>query len=213
MKEGALQRLGCSIINLDANNAERALQDCIVAEISGLKVFATIAKSMEVVGQKYESGEYFLSEMMAAGVAVKSCIEILKKSIGNLETKNRGKVVIGTVRGDLHDLGKDLVIALLYGLGVEVYDLGVDVSPDTFVEKTMQVNANIVGLSALLVTTMPEMKIVIEALKKAGIRDKVRVIIGGRPVSKEYADEIGADAYAEDAFEGVRKVKEFLKIT
>ena len=165
--------------------------------------------AMDEVGQRYESGDFFVPEMLVAARAMQAGLRILKPFLVAAETKRMGKVAIGTVRGDLHDIGKNLVAMMLEGAGFEVIDLGVDVSVEGFV-KAAQDGAEIIGMSALLTTTMSNMKAIIEALETAGLRDKVKVIIGGAPVTQEYATIIGADAFASDASSAVRVARQLI---
>jgi 5-methyltetrahydrofolate--homocysteine methyltransferase len=165
---------------------------------------------MEVVGEKYERNEYFLAELIMAGETMKEGMKTLEPHLKAGELKRVGKVVIGTVRGDLHDIGKNIVATLLSAAGFDVIDLGVDVPPEKFVEAVKENSPDIVGMSALLTTTMVEMEDIIKELKKAGLRDKVKVIIGGAPITREYAEKIGADAAARDAVEGVNICKSWM---
>jgi 5-methyltetrahydrofolate--homocysteine methyltransferase len=166
--------------------------------------------AMAEVGDRFEKNEFYVPELLIAARAMQGALAILKPLLTKGEVQSAGKVVIGTVKGDLHDIGKNLVAMMLEGAGFEIVDLGVDVAPDKFVEAVKQSNADVVALSALLTTTMPVMKTTIDALKEAGIRDRVKVLIGGAPATQRFADEIGADGYAPDANSGVRKAKELL---
>ena len=168
--------------------------------------------AMGEVGDRFERNEFYVPELLIAARAMQAGLAILKPLLADSDLKSVGKVVIGTVKGDLHDIGKNLVSMMLQGAGFEIVDLGVDVPPDKFVDAIKTNKADVVALSALLTTTMPAMKTTIDALKAAGLRDKVRVIIGGAPVTQRYADEIGADGYAPDANSAVRKTKQLLKI-
>lgn len=165
---------------------------------------------MEIVGQKYEAKEYFLTELLGAGQVMNEGMEELRPHLEAAKVKHIGKVVLGTVEGDLHDIGKNTVKMLFTATGFGVYDVGVDVSPTKFVEKVKETDAGIVGMSAMLTVTMPAMKAVIEELRKSGLRQKVKVIIGGSPVTDEFAKEIGADYAANDAAEGVRICKQWM---
>jgi 5-methyltetrahydrofolate--homocysteine methyltransferase len=162
--------------------------------------------AMSEVGDRFEKGEYFVPEMLIAARAMQAGLKLLKPLLAQSGTQPLGKVAIGTVKGDLHDIGKSLVAMMLEGAGFEILDLGVDVAPERFVEAVKD-GAGVVALSALLTTTMPNMKTTVEALKQAGVRDQAVVIIGGAPVTQAYADEIGADGYAQDASSAVRKTK------
>jgi len=155
--------------------------------------------AMDEVGDLFQKGEYYVPEMLVAARAMKQGIEFLKPALVKADLKPLGKVVMGTVKGDLHDIGKNLVIIALEGAGFEVIDLGTDVAPEKFVEVIKKDNPQVVGLSALLTTTMLSMKDTIEAIKKAGIRDKVKIMIGGATVRQEFADEIGADFFGPDS--------------
>mgnify|MGYP005839525209 FL=1 len=168
--------------------------------------------AMGEVGDRFERNEFYVPELLIAARAMQGALAILKPLLAPDDLKAAGRVVIGTVKGDLHDIGKNLVSMMLQGAGFEIIDMGVDVSPEKFVEAVKTNKADVVALSALLTTTMPSMKTTIEAIKAAGLRDKVKVIIGGAPVTQRYADEIGADGYAPDANSAVRKTRELLKI-
>lgn len=166
--------------------------------------------AMSIVGEKFRKNEIFVPEMLIAARAMKAGLKVLEPLIVAGERKYLGKIVIGTVKGDLHDIGKNLVGMMLQGGGYEVIDLGVDVAAEKFVSAIKEHQPQVVGLSALLTTTMPLMKQTIEAFKEAGLREKVKVLIGGAPVSQHYADEIGADGYAPDAGSAVELVKAVL---
>lgn len=171
-----------------------------------------LAKGLDVVGKKYEEKEYFIADLVFAASLMKEAMTILEPSLQKGKISGAGVFVIGTVRGDLHDIGKNIVAAMLRSGGFNVYDLGIDVSAEVFVEKVKEVNADILGLSSLLTSTMPQINEVINALKEKGIRDRVKVMVGGRPVTEDFAKEVGADAYAEDAVKAVRKAKELMKM-
>jgi corrinoid protein of di/trimethylamine methyltransferase len=155
--------------------------------------------AMDEVGRRFETNEYFVPELLIAARAMKGALEIIKPRLTATGAKPIGKVAIGTVKGDLHDIGKNLVAAMLEGGGFEIIDLGVDVTPEKFIGAVKEKGANVIALSALLTTTMPSMKTTIEGLKEAGVRSQVKVIIGGAPVTQKYADEIGADGYSDNA--------------
>jgi 5-methyltetrahydrofolate--homocysteine methyltransferase len=170
-----------------------------------------MVKAMAEVGRLFEEGEYFVPEMLIAARAMQSGLAILKPHLAQADVKSSGKVVAGTVKGDLHDIGKNLVAMMLEGAAFEIVDLGSDVSPDQFVEAVRSSGADIVAMSALLTTTMPNMKTTIEALEAAGLRDKVKVIVGGAPLTPEYAKQIGADGYAADASRAVALAKSLIE--
>ncbi len=165
--------------------------------------------AMTEVGRRFEEGEYFVPEMLIAARAMQAGLKILKPKLVDSGTKPLGTVAIGTVKGDLHDIGKSLVAIMLEGAGFEIMDLGVDVPPEKFVE-AIRGGAQVIAMSALLTTTMPNMKATVEAVKQAGLRDQSVIVIGGAPVTQAYANEIGADAYAPDASAAVRVTRSLI---
>jgi methylmalonyl-CoA mutase cobalamin-binding domain/chain len=185
-----------------------ALQD---GKKPGAILHKALVPAMDEVGQLFESGDYFLPEMLASGLAMKSCMNELAPELAKRgDVKPLGRVALGTVKGDVHDIGKNLVGVMLEGAGFEIEDLGFDVPREKFVAAAGE--ADILGLSGMVSTTIPEMGNVIKALQKAGKRDKVMVMVGGAPVSQEFADRIGADGYAKDAAMAARKAKELLGV-
>jgi 5-methyltetrahydrofolate--homocysteine methyltransferase len=184
-------------------NAPAARGAAEAALASGREAFeivqAEMMPAMAEVGRLFEEGEYFVPELMLSARAMKGALELLRPLLAASGAKPSGRVVIGTVAGDLHDIGKNLVAAMLEGGGFEVTDLGTDVAPAAFVDAVAATGAPIVCLSALLTVTMPSMRRTIEAFEQAGLRDRVRVLVGGAPVSEQYAQEIGADGYGETA--------------
>lgn len=171
-----------------------------------------LISGMDIVGEKFKKNEFYIPEMLMAARAMKEGMKVLKPVLIQKDVKALGTVAIGTVQGDLHDIGKNLVVMMLEGAGFKIIDLGVDVFPEKFVKTVKEKKVQVVGLSALLTTTMPFMKEVIKSLEEKGLRNKVKVIIGGAPVSQDYADEIGADGYAVDAASAVDKVRELLSL-
>jgi methylmalonyl-CoA mutase cobalamin-binding domain/chain len=163
--------------------------------------------AMDEVGRRFECSEYFVPELLISARAMKAALELIRPLLTARGDKPVGRVAIGTVKGDLHDIGKNLVASLLEGGGFEVIDLGVNVSPEKFIATVKEKHANIIAMSALLTTTMPAMKMTIEALKQAGIREQVKVLIGGAPITQRYAEEIGADGYSENAVGAVALAK------
>ena len=208
-----LKALAEAIISGNQEEARRLTQQALDEGVPAEQVLNEgLIAGMQVVGEKFKRNEFYVPEVLIAARAMKAAMELLRPLLAQSNAATRGTVVIGTVRGDLHDIGKNLVAMMLEGGGFRVVDLGVDVAPEKFAEAVQAENAQIVGLSALLTTTMPAMKDTIEALEQAGVRDKVKVIIGGAPVTQEYADEIGADGYAPDAASAVDKAKELLGV-
>jgi len=166
---------------------------------------------MDIVGEKMENEDMFIPEVLMAAKVMGAAVGILKPLLAAEDMSAMGRVIIGTVKGDLHDIGKNLVAMMLESAGFEVYNLGVDISPDKFVSEVNEKNANMVCLSALLTTTMPMMKQTIDAVVESGLRDRVKIMVGGAPVTKNYANEIGADGYAPDAGSAAKLAKSLLQ--
>lgn len=207
-----LQALAQAIINGKAPEAKALTESALAEGVSPADILNQgLIAGMNVVGEKFKNNEFYVPEVLIAARAMKTAMEVLRPQLAKSGVKPIGKVAIGTVRGDLHDIGKNLVAMMLEGAGFEITDLGVDVKPERFVEVAKE-GADIVAMSALLTTTMPAMKDTIDALKAEGVRDKVRVMIGGAPVTQNYCDEIGADGYAPDAASAVDKAKELLNV-
>jgi corrinoid protein of di/trimethylamine methyltransferase len=171
-----------------------------------------LVEGMRIVGIDFRDGILFVPEVLLAANAMKSGMGVLRPLLAETGAQPIGKVVIGTVKGDIHDIGKNLVAMMLEGAGFKVINLGRDVAPEKFVAAVQEHSAHIVGISALMTTTMPAMKRTIDALEKAGLRDRVKVMIGGAPVNQAYADEIGADGYAKDSTIAVVRAKELLGV-
>lgn len=169
-----------------------------------------LIEAMAEVGRLFEEGEYFVPEMLIAARAMKAGLAILKPKLVDADVQPIGKVASGTVKGDLHDIGKNLVCMMLEGAGFEIIDLGTDVTPEQFVDAVKTKGADVIAMSALLTTTMPNMRNTVEALVEAGLRDSVKVMVGGAPVTQAYCDEIGADGYAPDASRAATLAKELL---
>ncbi len=165
---------------------------------------------MDIVGGKMESGEMFIPEVLMAAQVMSSCVAILKPLLGDDESATSASVIIGTVKGDLHDIGKNLVAMMMESAGLEVHNIGVDLPPENFVTQIKEKNAQIVCLSALLTTTMPMMKQTVDAIVESGLRDQVKILVGGAPVTQAFADEIGADGFAADAGAASKLVKSYV---
>jgi corrinoid protein of di/trimethylamine methyltransferase len=169
--------------------------------------------AMDEVGRLFETGEYFVPELLISARAMKGALDILRPTLAAADVKQAATVVIGTVQGDLHDIGKNLVAAMLEGGGFEVFDLGVDVTPEKFINAAKEKNAQIICMSALLTTTMPSMKKTVEAVEEAGLGGKVKVMIGGAPVTQNYANEIGAHGFSDNAGGAVRLARELVSVS
>jgi 5-methyltetrahydrofolate--homocysteine methyltransferase len=192
------------IMDGDMNLTKEKVQEAIDAGTAPGEILQEgLVAAMAEVGKLFEEGEYFVPEMLIAARAMKAGLALLKPLLVAADVKPAGKVSAGTVKGDLHDIGKNLVCMMLEGAGFEIVDLGVDVSPEQFLKSVTEQGVDVIAMSALLTTTMPNMKVTVDALKEAGVRDKVKVIIGGAPVTDAYAAEIGADGYAPDASRAV----------
>ncbi len=195
-----LQLLHDAILKGDAKTAKAITEQALAAGAVPLDLVQKyMVPAMGEVGRRFECEEYFVPELLLAARAMKSSLELIRPRLVASGVQPTGRVVVGTVKGDLHDIGKNLVAAMLEGGGYEVIDLGVNVTPEQFVAAVKDKGAQIVALSALLTTTMPAMKTTVDALKQAGVRDQVKVLVGGAPISQRFADEIGADGYAESA--------------
>jgi 5-methyltetrahydrofolate--homocysteine methyltransferase len=165
---------------------------------------------MAEVGVKFKANEIFVPEVLIAAKAMHAALDILEPLLANTGVKPKATVIVGTVKGDLHDIGKNLVVMMLKGAGFRVVDVGIDVPAKTFIDKAESVNASLIAMSSLLTTSMPSMKATIDMLKQRGLSDKVKTVIGGAPVTQDYATQIGADGYAQDASSAVDKAKELL---
>ncbi len=195
----------------DAEKVEELVKKALEENLTPKKILEDgLIKGMDIIGAKFKKNEVYVPEVLIAARAMHAGMDILKPKLIESGVKNIGKVAIGTVKGDLHDIGKNLVKMMLEGAGFEVIDLGIDVSPDKFVEAVKEHKPNIIGMSALLTTTMVNMAEVIKALEAAGLRDKVKIMIGGAPITQNYADQIGADGYSPDAASAVDKAKIFI---
>jgi len=198
--EGRQMQVGAKVqVALQAGlDPKRILDDAMIA-------------AMAEVGRLFDSGEFFVPEMLVSARAMQTGLVVLKPALKEANIKPAGKVAIGTVKGDLHDIGKNLVAMMLEGAGFEILDLGTDVAPEKFLEAVQAGGADILALSALLSTTMPNMKDTIDALKEAGVRAQIKVMIGGAPITEDYSRQIGADGSAPDASRAVTLAKSFLK--
>jgi corrinoid protein of di/trimethylamine methyltransferase len=195
-----LTKLYDAILNGDNKASVAVTREALADKTDPLEMVTRyMIPAMEEVGKRFEREEYFVPELLLAARAMKGALELIRPLLIESGAQPAGRVVIGTAKGDLHDIGKNLVASMLEGGGFDVIDLGADVTPQKFVETAREKNANLVCISALLTVTMPAMRTTIEALKTFGLRDQVRVMIGGAPVTQQYADEIGADGYAPNA--------------
>ena len=205
-----IQDLTKAVIKGDEDKIKLLILELLHAGIPAKKIMNDgLIEGMNIVGNKMETEEMFIPEVLMSAKAMGSGVEILKPQLTEEENVASGIMVLGTVQGDLHDIGKNLVKMLMEGAGFSVIDLGTDVAPATFVEAIKEHNADVVGMSALITTTMSKMKETLEAIELAGVRDQVKVLVGGAPVTENYAKEIGADGYGYDAGSAVRIAKAF----
>jgi len=204
-----------AVLSFDGDKVTEATKKALKQGKDPVKVVDELTKALRIVGKKFEDGEFFLMHLVAAAEPVQRVIkeilepEMMKK---HSERKSLGKVVLGTVAGDIHDIGKNIVGAMLFAAGFEVYDIGKDIPAEQFVSKAKEVNANLVGASALLSTSLPTQREIVDGIVTAGLREKMKLIFGGAPVTDEWVKEIGGDGYAENAMEAVNVAKKLLKI-
>ena len=204
-----------AVLSFDGDKVTEATKKALKQGQDPVKIVDELTKALRIVGKKFEDGEFFLMHLVAAAEPVQRIIkeilepEMMKKKEAR---KSLGKVVLGTVAGDIHDIGKNIVGAMLFAAGFEVYDVGKDIPSDQFVAKAKEVNANLIGASALLSTSLPMQREIVEGIVNAGLRDKVKLMFGGAPVTEEWVKEIGGDGYAENAIEAVNVAKKILKV-
>ncbi len=211
MAQNHIEQLYQAVLEGDREIARESTEAALSEGIPAAQILNEgMIAAMKEVGRLFEDGEYFVPEMLIAARAMKEALALLKPHLAQAAVKSAGKVVSGTVSGDLHDIGKNLVSVMLEGAGFEIADLGTDVPPEKFVEAVRDHQPDIVAMSALLTTTMPNMRNTIEALEQSGLRDRVKVIVGGAPLTDRYAKEIGADGYAADASRAVALAREMV---
>ncbi|HVX67595.1 MAG TPA: corrinoid protein [Bryobacteraceae bacterium] len=206
-------KLYTAILEGDAKSAVALTKDALASGADPMElVTGHMMPAMDEVGHLFETEEYFVPELLLAARAMKASLELIRPLLAAQGAQPVGRVVIGTVKGDLHDIGKNLVASMLEGAGFEVTDLGTDVAPERFVESAKARNADIIALSALLTVTMPSMRNVVDAVKQAGLQGRVKIMVGGAPVTRQYADEIGADAYSEHAAAAVATARKVMAV-
>lgn len=208
-----LERIHDRVIEGSVSEIENLVKAALNEKVGAQEIMnESFARALDLVGDKYSTGEFFLSEMLMSAMAVKSGMEILKPLLAQSDVKQKGTVVAGTVTGDIHDIGKNMVCMLLEGAGFKVIDLGVDVSGEKFLQAARDNQAEIVAISALLSTTMVNMAEIIHLMNSAELEPKVKVMVGGAPVTQDFAEAIRAHGYAPDAAQAVKKAKELLSI-
>jgi 5-methyltetrahydrofolate--homocysteine methyltransferase len=206
-----LQKISEELQKGNYEEVPKFVQEALNANIPPSKILSDgLVAGMDVVGEKFRRDEFFMPEVLISARAMQAGMNILRPKLIETGAKLAGKIVLGTVKGDLHDIGKNLVGMLMEGAGFQVIDLGIDVPSERFVEAVKMNRPNILGLSSLLTTTMPKMKEVIESLVEAGVRGRVKVMVGGAPVTEKFAKDVGADAYAPEAASAVEKARELI---
>jgi len=206
-----LEKLYTAVLEGDAKSSAAITKQALDEGVAPMTLVTdTMVPAMDEAGRRFEAEEYFVPELLLAARAMKAAMALIRPLLVASGAKSAGRVAVGTVKGDLHDIGKNLVASMLEGGGFEVLDLGADVSPEKFIEAVKEKGAQVVCLSALLTVTMPAMKTTIEALKTAGVRGNVKVLVGGAPVTAQYASEIGADGYGENANSAVALTRKLL---
>lgn len=201
-----------ALINLDAQTMIQLVNDALNSGTPAADILNSgLISGMDIVGERMEKQEMFIPEVLLAAKVMSKGVEILKPLLGDDPSSTRGNVIIGTVKGDLHDIGKNLVAMMMESAGLTVHNLGVDIAPEEFVKQIKEKNADILCLSALLTTTMPMMKQTIDAVVESGLRDQVKIMVGGAPVTQAFADDVGADAFALDAGAAAKSAKALVK--
>ena len=207
-----LRRISEALIAMNEKKVKELVREALDKGVLAKEILNEgLIPGMDIVGEKMESGDMFIPEVLMSAKTMTAAVEILKPLLGDEGLTAAGKVVIGTVKGDLHDIGKNLVVMMLESAGFEVHNLGVDISPEDFVKAIKEKEPNLLALSALLTTTMSMMKQTVDAVIESGLRERVKVMIGGAPVTQKFADEIGADGYAPDAGSANKLAKALLQ--
>ncbi len=207
----SLQNLITAVEDGNTNETKKLVTEALEQKVSLQEIMDALISAMANIGEMFKNDEIFVPEMILSARAMTGGLQILEPLMIDADMKPIGTVVIGTIKGDLHEIGKNLVAMMMKGIGATVYDLGIDVSPEQFLEKAKEVDADIIAISSLLTTTMAAMPDVIETFENAGIRDKVFFMVGGAPISQRYADEIGADGYTKDAGTAADLAQEYLR--
>lgn len=207
-----MSQLADALASLDEDEVAKLVREKIDAGVDAMSILNECRTGMDIVGERYKSGEYFLSELVVSGEIFKECMKVIEPRLkAGKQADTLAKMVLGTVKGDIHNIGKDIVSVLLRAAGFEVYDLGVDVEPRLFVEKLVETEAPILGMSGLLTPAFESMKETVKAVEAAGLRDKVRIIVGGGVVTELVGKYVGADRFTSDGLRGVEICKEFAK--
>lgn len=213
MSQETIGPLKEAVVKMQADDTATLTEACRATGLSAVEILnQALLPALDVVGKYFREGEYFLPDVLMAVKAYENAYQLLEAELKAGDYKSKGKIILGTVQGDIHEIGKNIMVALCQGNGFEVVDLGVEVSADTFLEKAKALNPDVIGMSALLTTTMPVMQEVIDLFTDAGLRDQFKFVIGGSPVNLNFAKEIGADGYGEDAQSGVEMIRRLLEV-
>jgi len=208
MSQQIMASLKDAVIKMQFNDTGPLAEQCREAGITAADILNNaLLPALDIVGGLFKNGDYFLPDVLMSVKAYNAAFQLIEDDLRAGAYEARGKILCGTVEGDIHEIGKNILLALCQGNGFDVIDLGIDVKPETFLEKAKELEPDIIGMSALLTTTMPVMKEVIDQFSEAGLRDKYKFIVGGSPVSQNFADDIGADGYGEDAQSGIELIK------
>jgi 5-methyltetrahydrofolate--homocysteine methyltransferase len=208
MSQQAIDSLADAVVKMKFDDTPELTETCKSSGMSAADILnKSLLPALDVVGKLFKDGDYFLPDVLMSVKAYEGAYKLIEDELKAGAYEARGKIMIGTVEGDIHEIGKNILLALCQGNGFEVQDLGINVSPQTFLEKAKEREPDIIGMSALLTTTMPVMQEVIELFTSNGLRDKYKFIVGGSPVNKKFADDIGADGYGEDAQSGIELIK------
>ena len=210
--DGDFEPIRKRVLTGDFKNIKKDVQEMLDRGFKAQDILQQgMLSTMETIGEKFKDGSVFIPEVLLAARAINEALTVLEPHLASFDRESRGTIMIGTVRGDLHDIGKNMVLTMLKGVGFDAVDIGVNVKAEDFVRQVAETKPDILGISALLTTTMPEMKKIIDALEEAGLRENLRIIVGGAPVNQNFAERIGADGYAQDAGEAISLVKQLLK--
>lgn len=210
-KEELFKKIREALVTFDVETVKKATLEAVQMGVEANRIVDVMSEGMEVVGKKYESGEYFVAELIIAGETMKEALAVLEPYLGGETASKLGTAVVATVAGDIHNIGKDIYVTLMTTAGFKVIDLGVDVPAENIIEAVKEYHPKVLGLSALLTTNLEQFPIIVEKLKKEGLRDTVKVIIGGATITKEYARETGVDGYAKTALAGVDICRRWIK--
>jgi dimethylamine corrinoid protein len=209
-KEELFDEMETALIEFDVDHLKAKIHEALDNSVSAQEIINVLSKGMDIIGEKYQNGEYFVTSLIIAGETMKEALTVLEPHLKNQEGPKQGKIVIATVAGDIHDIGKDIFVTLMGTAGFEVIDLGVDVSAKNIIKAVREYDPDILGLSALLTTNLEQFPLIVDLLNKEGLRSRVKIVVGGATVTDEFAKDAGVDAYAKSAVEGVNICKAWI---